>query len=94
MKVKKMIAQVSEEEKKVIQTLHERKAGLMELSKILTADKTDLYEKLVKDMGETQVRFQTWWDEMSTKNNWESHPDGNWEIDFQTNEIFLVVNKK
>ena len=89
--MKKLVGQVSEEEKNEIQTLFERKNGLAELSKILTADNDVLYEKLVKDMGETNVRFQKWWDDMGTKYKWESHPDGNWEINFQTNEIFLVV---
>ena len=74
--------------------MFERKNGLAELSKILTADNTALYEKLVKDMGETTIRFQKWWDAMSAQYKWESHPDGNWEINFQTNEIFLVENSK
>ena len=64
------------------------------MSKILTYDNTVLYEKLVKDMGETATRFQKWWDNMGAKYEWESHPNGNWEINFQSNEIFLVVNTK
>lgn len=90
--MKKLAGQVTEEEKSEIQALFERKNGLTELSKILTADNTALYEKLVKDMGETTTRFQKWWNDMSDKYNWESSPNGNWEINFQTNEIFLVVN--
>jgi len=89
--MKKLAGQVSEEEKNEIQTLFERKNGLAELSKILTADNIALYEKLVKDMGETNARFQKWWDEMSAKYSWENAPNGNWEINFQTNEIFLVI---
>jgi len=92
--MKKLVGQVTEEEKKEIQTLFERKNGLAELSKILTADNATLYEKLVKDMGETGTRFQKWWDATSAKYNWESDSNGNWEIDFQTNEIFLVVKEK
>jgi len=92
--MKKLIGQVSEEEKSEIQMLFERKNGLMELSKILTVENTALYEKLVKDMGETNTRFQSWWNNMEEKYSWESHPDGNWEINFQSNEIFLVVNGK
>ena len=88
--MKKLVGQVSEEEKNEIQALFERKNGLAELSKILTADNTDLYEKLVKDMGETNTRFQKWWDDMSSKYNWESSLNANWEINFQSNEIFLV----
>ena len=90
--MKKLVGQVSEEEKNDIQALFERKNGLAELSKILTVDNTALYEKLVKDMGETNTRFQKWWDDMSAKYSWESHANGNWEINFQTNEIFLVIN--
>jgi len=90
--MKKLVGQVTEEEKNEIQALFERKNGLAELSKILTADNTVLYEKLVKDMGETGIRFQQWWDTMGAKYTWESAPNGNWEINFQTNEIFLVVN--
>jgi len=41
-------------------------------------------------MGETNTRFQKWWDEMSAKYKWENSPNGNWEINFQTNEIFLA----
>ena len=92
--MKKLIGKVTEEEKSEIQALFERKNGLAELSKILTADNETLYEKLVKDMGETNTRFQKWWDDMGLKYSWESHQNGNWEINFQTNEIFLVVNQK
>ena len=58
---------------------------------ILTPDKEELYEKLVKDMGETGVRFQQWWNTTSQKYNWEMTENGNWEINFETCEIFLVT---
>lgn len=89
--MKKLVGKVSPEEKAEIKALFERRNGLNELAKILTADNQELYEKLVKDMGETGTRFQQWWDRMAQKYNWESAPNGNWEIDFNTNEIFLVV---
>jgi len=87
--MKKLVGQVTEEEKNEIQALFERKNGLVELSKILTVDNAAMYEKLVKDMGETGTRFQKWWDDMSAKYSWESSLNGNWEINFQTNEIYL-----
>lgn len=89
---KKLVGQVSVEEKKEIQMLFERRNGLNELAKILTADNADLYEKLVKDMGETGTKFQQWWDTMAQKYQWESAPNGNWEINFETCEIYLVTN--
>ena len=91
MEIRKIVGQVSPEEKTEIQALFERKNGLAELAKILTADNGELYEKLVKDMGETGTKFQQWWDSMSQKYQWESAPNGNWEINFETCEIFLVA---
>ncbi|GAB1414850.1 hypothetical protein MASR2M117_02560 [Paludibacter sp.] len=88
--MKKKVGQVSIEEKNEIQSLFERKNGLTELSKILTADNATLYEKLVKDLGETSIKFQKWWDTMSAKYQWESVTGGNWEIDFETCDIYLV----
>ena len=89
--MKKLVGQVTEDEKKEIQSLFERRNGLNELAKILTADNAELYEKLVKDIGETGTKFQGWWDRMAQKYQWESAPDGNWEINFDTCEIFLVT---
>ena len=89
--MKKKVGQVTPEEKNEIQTLFERRNGLTELAKILTADNGELYEKLVKDMGETGTKFQSWWDSMARKYQWESATDGNWEINFDTCEIYLVT---
>lgn len=93
MEIRKVVGQVTPEERNEIQALFERKNGLTELAKILTADNAELYEKLIKDMGETGTKFQQWWDEKAKKYGWESHPKGNWEINFQTNEITLVVKE-
>lgn len=87
---KKKVGQVTVEEKNQIQMLFERRNGLNELAKILTADNGELYEKLVQDMGETGTKFQNWWNEMSQKYSWESCEGGNWEINFETCEIFLI----
>lgn len=88
---KKLVGQVTVEEKNEIQALFERRNGLNELAMILTAENEALYEKLVKDMGETGTKFQNWWDTMAQKYQWESAENGNWEINFETCEIFLVT---
>jgi len=90
METRKLVWQVTPEERNEIQTLFERRNGLNELAKILTSDNTELYEKLVKDMGETSTRFQSWWTRMSQKYQWDSSENGNWEINFDTCEVFLV----
>lgn len=89
--MKKKVGQVTPEEKNEIQTLFERRNGLTELAKIVTSDNDELYEKLVKDMGETGTKFQSWWDSMARKYQWESAADGNWEINSDTCEIYLVT---
>lgn len=90
MAIRKVVGQVTIEERNEIQQLFERRNGLNELAKILMADNHELYEKLVKDMGETGAKFQSWWDRMGEKYQWESIDGGNWEINFDTCEIYLV----
>ena len=91
MVTRKKVGQVTVEEKKEIQQLFERRNGLNELARVVTVDNTDLYEKLVKDLGETGTRFQQWWDSMAQKYHWESVDNGSWEINFDTCEIILVT---
>lgn len=91
--MKKEIGLVSDEERDEIQRLFERRNGLNELAKILTADNAELYERLVRDMGETGTKFQNWWDTMAAKYQWESTPDGHWEIDFESCKIYLVTEQ-
>ena len=52
-----------------------------------------LYEKLVKDLGETGRKFQDWWDRMSDQYQWEQCETGHWEINFSANEIYLVYEE-
>lgn len=87
----KLVGHVTPEERNEIQMLFERRNGLNELSKILTVENEALYEKLVKDLGETGAKFQNWWNRMGEKYNWESVEGGNWEIDFNTCNIYLVT---
>ncbi len=93
MESRKIVGRVSLEEVKEIQCLFERKNALAELAKIINAENTQLYEKLIKDVGETGTKFQTWWDTMSKQYGWESHPTGNWEVNFQTGDITLIINE-
>lgn len=90
--MKKLVGQVTVEEKNEIQTLFERRNGLNELAKILTPENEVLYEKLIKDMGKTSLIFQNWWDRMGEKYQWESIEGCNWEINFETCNIYLTDN--
>ena len=87
---KKIVGQVTPEERDEIQALFERRNGLNELAKIVNADNAELFEKLIADMGATATKFQNWWNTMADKYNWEGIDGGNWEINFETCEIMLV----
>jgi len=87
--MKTQVGKVSEEERNEIQTLFERKNGLMELAKVV-GENGVLYEKLVTDMGVTVTRFEQWWSRMGEKYKWASAENGKWEIDFNTCDIYLI----
>ena len=87
---KKVVGRVTEEEKNEIMHLFERRNGLNELAKVLSPDNEELYEKLVKDLGETSTKFHQWWEHMAAEYQWEGTETGSWEINFQTNEIVLI----
>lgn len=88
--IKKLVGKVTTEQRDEIKMLYERKNGLVELFKILNPNDVAIYEKLLKDMGETSTRFQKWWDDNSKQYQWEGKPQHHWEINFDTCEIFLA----
>ena len=45
----------------------------------------------MKDLGETDAKYQDWWDRMAMKYQWESAQNGKWKINFETCEIYLIV---
>jgi CXXX repeat modification system protein len=90
---RKRVGQVSPQERDEMKATFERKNALVELFKTLADSdhvKSDLYEKLVVDLGKTTTRHSEWWAAMSKKYQWESTPDGRWEIDFDDCSIYLV----
>lgn len=88
---KKKVGVVTAEERDEIQKLFRRHSGLTDLAKIVTADNVELYEKVVNDLGDTNTKFQDWWNKKGEKYNWESAENGRWQINFDTCEIFLVT---
>lgn len=86
---KKTVGSVTPEQRDEIQSLFERRNSLKELFMIVDPQNQELYDKVVADMGETGTKFQKWWDDRAEEYHWESAENGNWEIDFDTCEIFL-----
>lgn len=90
---KKKVGIVTEEERDEIQKLFRRHSGLTDLAKIVTAENVELYEKVVNDLGDTNAKFQDWWNKKGEKYKWESAENGRWQINFDTCEIYLVVQR-
>lgn len=95
---KEKVGTVTKEEMEEIKKLYERKLALNEIlpslnSGLLSKEQRDeIYEKVLVDLGKTNVNFQSWWNEKGSKYNWKATEKGQWTIDFETNEIFLVSN--
>lgn len=87
--MRKLVGKVTTEERDEIQKLFERKNGLTELIKIISVSDKELYEHIVEDLGQTSTKSQAWWNKMQQHYQWESHDNGNWEIVFDTCEIYL-----
>ncbi|MEK3950049.1 CXXX repeat peptide modification system protein [Paenibacillus peoriae] len=91
-----MVGVVLESEKEEILQLYERKTALQELINSFNDAAMihdDLYERIVKDLGQTMVAMENWWSCTSKKYQWKRHPSSNWTIDFNTNEINLVMSE-
>ena len=97
---KRIIGSVTDEEKDQIESLYERKNGLVELMYSLNQNtllseesKSSIYDKLASDMGKNEVAFDKWWSDMQEKYHWISPEGYSYFIDFLTNEIMLVKNE-
>lgn len=94
---KEKIGSVTPQEKEELLELFKRKRALDELM-ITFADKqmyeltSTLYEKIIRDSGDTLYDMKEWWKTMSQKYTWKSAKTGKWEIDFENNTIFLINN--
>lgn len=87
---KKLIGKVTDEERSTIKLLYEKKNGLVELAKCLNETNMQLYDRVATDLGSVTIDFNNWWSQKSEKYQWENILGYQWEIQFETGEIFLV----
>jgi CXXX repeat modification system protein len=86
----KIVGKVTPEERDQVRALFEHKNGLAELFRSLSGlskeelENSPLYDRIVRDMGESSVKFQRWWDGTSRRYGWENIAGWKWEIDFET----------
>lgn len=82
---------VSEREYQDLVTIFERKTALSELVKILDADNTALYEKVLKDYADAQSRLVDWWQATAQNHGWIYDSSNSWRFDFGSKEVFLTA---
>ena len=85
--MKKVVGNVTEEEKLDILEINGHKNSLEELLLILPRA-SELYCRASNDLRETEVKYQKWWDDHYNKYHWEKGK-GDWKIIFETNEIII-----
>jgi len=87
--MKKVVGQVTENEKKSIQKINNHKNSLEELLQILS-ENSNLYRQALSDLNKTKQMYQEWWDTHYAKYQWEKG-EREWSIIFDTNEIVIDI---
>jgi CXXX repeat modification system protein len=91
-----VIGKITESEKEEINQLYLKKTALMELlygiKNIKRFDENidELYEKVVKDLGETTEQYTNWFASKKEKYQWETHANYSFTVLFKTNEVALA----
>ena len=82
-----LVGKVTEEEKREIEILYEKKTALKNLLKIKL--KRNDKEKIADELKNIEQLMEQWGKEKSEKYAWKSKPNGKWQILFSTCEILL-----
>jgi len=93
-----VLGKITEIEKRDITQLMGRKGALEDLFIVLgrqaeigvEANTAQLYERIVNDMQQVKSEISDWWITVSTSHSWEYGPSNVWNINFDTDEVFLV----
>lgn len=90
-----ILVTVKEEEKQEIQDLFERINALKSLAMTLADNNLEfekhssLYEKLIKDLQESNRKYEQWWSNIANKYTLDVELLKRATIDFSSNEIFI-----
>lgn len=91
--MKEVVGKVTAEESAEIKKLFLRKNALIDLLKSVEKGSA-IYENVMSDFIETNEKFQNWWNNTSKKYSWKNPKTAQWEINFDTCEIFLANNSQ
>ncbi len=93
---KEKLGNLTLKEKEEILLLLEKKWALQELIDALDSqpysdeEKKILHNRIVTDLEKNQTAYEKWMSGISRKYHWKIDERGQWRIDFNTSEIFIV----
>ena len=85
--MKRVVGIVTEDEKLAVMKIYRHQQALQELLQILQKDDV-LYNEVTKDLEETNINYQKWWNNSYEKYQW-AKGEYNWRIIFESNEIVI-----
>lgn len=87
----KVVGRVSPEETKEVLAIHSRKVALEQISANLLSTGGSVLDHpdMLTELGTLSIKLDSWWQKKAKQYNWESAPNGNWTIDFDSGDIVL-----
>ncbi len=93
--MRKKIGTITEAERDEIQHLNYRRQTLATLFRSMAEAEAPcnsrLFEQLISEIAETQMRYDMWFKDKAKHYNWESESSMSWSIDFETCDVFLIA---
>lgn len=89
---------ISNDECEEIKNLHTQKETLLDVfnslatSGISDTSKEEIYNRLLKDIAQQRLQISEWWKVTSQKYHWQARKDGKWQINYDSREVFLVID--
>ncbi|OFK81142.1 CXXX repeat peptide modification system protein [Peptoniphilus sp. HMSC062D09] len=87
----KKVGMVTDKEKDEIEELYDKKIAIEKLLSLATSNNNnELYGKAIEDYTKVNKKFDEWWAKMGEKYQWQGNENGQWSINFDTCEVFLI----
>lgn len=91
--IRELIETISENDKKELIKIYERISSLEELIIDVSKEKEEgLYSQIYNDLEKSNASINEWWTNIAHKYNLKFDEKGKWELNFETNEVFLIIS--
>lgn len=86
----KYLGVIDERESAELRKMFMRKNALKELFVTISSSETELYNKLINDIIESNQALNIWWQDVAQKYQWSFGQRDQWRVDFLTREIYII----